>query len=63
MKNIQSKYFEFENKLIENKFFLSEFKGWNGLIVIRLVSIRKFYPINCRSNIPLSIRHCFYDRL
>ena len=36
MKNIQSKYFEFKNKLIENKFFLSEFKGWNGLIIIRL---------------------------
>ena len=36
MANHQSKYFEFKNKIIENNFSLSEFYGWNGLIIMRL---------------------------
>ena len=36
MANHQSKYFEFKNEIIENNFSLSEFYGWNGLIIMRL---------------------------
>ncbi|OUX36072.1 MAG: hypothetical protein CBE33_06735 [Candidatus Pelagibacter sp. TMED273] len=36
MANHQSKYFEFKNEIIENSFSLSEFYGWNGLIIMRL---------------------------
>lgn len=36
MRKYQSKYFEFENETIETNFSLSEFYGWNGLIVMRL---------------------------
>jgi quercetin dioxygenase-like cupin family protein len=36
MTNLQSEYFEFKNKLIESNFSLSEFNGWNGLIIIKL---------------------------
>ena len=36
MKKYQSKYFEFENETIETNSSLSEFYGWNGLIVMRL---------------------------
>lgn len=37
MENInQSQYFEFSNFFNENNFSFSEFKGWNGLLLIKL---------------------------
>ena len=32
----QSKYFEFIKEPSDHEFLLSEFKGWNGLIVMEL---------------------------
>ena len=36
MSHNQSKYFEFKSELVNNNFSLSEFKGWNGLIIMKL---------------------------
>ncbi len=36
MSHNQSKYFEFKSELANNNFSLSEFKGWNGLIIMKL---------------------------
>ena len=36
MTNNQSKYFEFKDELTKDNYSLSEFEGWNGLIIIRL---------------------------
>ena len=36
MTSQQSKYFEFKKELVGDSFSLSEFKGWNGLIIMKL---------------------------
>ena len=33
----QSKYFEFIKEPSDHEFLLSEFKGWNGLIVMEVI--------------------------
>ena len=36
VKNYQSTFFEFKNENREGNFSISEFKGWNGSLIIRL---------------------------
>ncbi len=43
MQTSSSKFFEFEKKIIQNNFLLSEFKGWNGLLVMKITMSKDSY--------------------
>ena len=59
MKSYQSKFFEFKSKLLTNGIYLSEFRGWNGLIIIRL-DLEK--SSNIRSNLINSEHFDLYNK-
>ena len=36
-----SKFFEFEKEIAQKNILLSEFKGWNGLLVMKISMLRE----------------------